>query len=86
MFSHRSTGQLISLDRPAVLGASPNCLWPHPAVEFISYVELEKLAHGWEWPLAHLSDGMPPGFDVDGRETPGKLWPQTWHAIEAIRG
>ena len=86
VFSHRSNGELVSTSRPAVLALSPNCLWPHPAVEFTSYVELEKLAHGWVWPLPHLAERMPAGYDTDGREQSGKLWPQEWHAMEAARG
>jgi hypothetical protein len=86
VFAHHSDGERVSRQRPAVLATSPNCLWPHPGTEFVSYIELERLAHYWTWPLPSLATRMPPGFLRDGQPAPGRLWPQRWHAIEAARG
>lgn len=86
VFSHPTNGERISARRPCVLAASPNCLWPHPAAEFESSVELEQLGHGWLWPLPHLAKRMPNGWRRDGQRDESLTWPQQWHVLEGVRG
>ena len=86
VFSHPTSGERISNRRPCVLAASPNCLWPHPATEFASSVELEQLGHGWVWPLPHLGKRMPNGWRRDGQRDDELTWPQQWHVLEGLRG
>ena len=86
VFSHPTSGERISNRRPCVLAASPNCLWPHPATEFASSVELEQLGHGWVWPLPHLAKRMPNGWRRDGQRDDALTWPQQWHVLEGLRG
>ena len=86
VFSHPTNGERISSRRPCVLAASPNCLWPHPAAEFESSVELEQLGHGWLWPLPHLAKRMPNGWRRDGQRDDSLTWPQQWHVLEGLRG
>ena len=78
VFSHPSNGERISARRPAVLAASPNRLWPHPASEFGTSLELEQLGHGWVWPLPHLAQRMPDGWREDGQRDETQHWPMQW--------